>query len=141
MRQPRALTETLPRRAFRVGREAAVDQQHEAQHALAGIARGESGRKSEIGAGGIAADREPRRIDAEAGSFARGETDHRHHFVKSYREPVLGRQTIVDRERSNPALAYQLAQHRIPARQAALHEAAAVRVDNERRVLRAVGQV
>src|ERR1700730_16191814 len=82
LRQPGTLTETLPRWAFRIGREAAVDQQHKAEGALADIARGECGWKSELGPGGVAADREPGRIDAEAGALARGETDHRHHFVK-----------------------------------------------------------
>ena len=96
----------------------------------AGISRRESSCKRQVGASGIAADGEPCRIDAQPMPLARGETDHRDHLVKGHRKPILRRQPIIDGQRGDAALADELAQHRIPARQAALHKAAAMRVDN-----------
>ena len=54
---------------------------------------------------------------------------------------MLGRQAIIDRKRGNPALADEFAQHRVPARQAALHEPAAMRVDHQRRPFGIVRQI
>src|SRR5271165_6825631 len=73
LREAGAAAKPLPRCALGVGRIATVDQQLEAQRALAGVAQGESGRERQIDAGRIAADREPPRIDAEARPLACGE--------------------------------------------------------------------
>ena len=58
---------------------------------LAGVAQSEGGCERQIAAGGIAADREPRRIDAEPRALARNEPDHRHHFLEGHWKLVLRR--------------------------------------------------
>src|SRR5271156_3144945 len=141
LRQTGAAPETLPGWAFGVGREAAIDQQHETERGLAGIAQRDSRRQRQIGPGRIAADGEPLRIDAEAIALASREVDHREHFLKGHREAVLRGQLIVDRQRGNPTLTDELAQHRIPAWQAALHKPAAMRVDHQRRPFGIVRQI
>ena len=90
----------------------------------------------------LSADRvQPGRIDAETRALARGEADDRDHLVKGHRKAVLGRQAIIDRQRGNPALMDKLAQHRIPARDTALHKPAAVRIDEQWRPLGIVRQI
>jgi hypothetical protein len=54
---------------------------------------------------------------------------------------MFWRQLVVDRQRRDTALADEFAQHRVPARQAPLHEAAPVGVDEQRWPLHAVRRV
>src|SRR5260370_22701683 len=89
----------------------------------------------------MAADGKPRRIDAEPGAFARREADHRDHLVEGDWKPVLGRQAIIDRQGGDPALPNEFAQHRIPARYAALDEPAAMRKNQQCRPLGVVRQI
>src|SRR5438105_9588412 len=139
--QSGAWDKTPPRGALAVGRIDAVDQELEFERPLAGIAQRERRGKGEIGAGRVAADREPRRVDAEPSPFARRQSNHREEFLVRDREFDLGRQLVIDRQCGDAALPYEIAQEMVPAWDVALHKAAAMRVDEEWRTLNAVRQI
>src|SRR5438067_7882703 len=89
--EPGALAEALPGRAVAVGRVDAVDQQLEFERALARVAQRERRGERQIGAGGVAAHRNPVWVDAEARALARGELRHRDKFLVRDREFDLRR--------------------------------------------------
>jgi hypothetical protein len=48
---------------------------------------------------------------------------------------------VIDRQRGNPALAHQVAQEMVPARDAALHKSAAMGIDEQGRAIDVVRQI
>ena len=90
------------------------------------VARHERDDRGEVAAGAVAADREPGGVTAELGRVLAKPRDDRVRVLHAGREPVLGRETVVDRDDDAAGRVADRAAHAVVGVEVADHPPAAV---------------
>ena len=110
-----------------------IDQHLSGDRGAVAVARRYRDHRGEIAAGAVAADHQPRRVDAELFGIAGDPFRRRDGVVDGGGKFVLGRQAIIDRDHDQLAFIGELAAHHVVGIEIADHPAAAVKEHQARR--------